>query len=77
MVILHAPKNRIPYKWNPKASQGSALTPGIEEAVPERAPLYPPPLAESDGGARSFAGDTEGCCEGGAWRVPRPRAAAV
>ena len=27
-----------------------------------------PSLAESDDSTRSFAGDTEGCCERGAWR---------
>ena len=42
--------------------------PGDQATCPQEGTLGSPPLAELGGGARSFGGDTMGCCVGRAWR---------
>ena len=77
----------VPFRSVPKGRVGlrQALTSGIEHPVDDPKEGYlvlichtpetsfrRPPLAELGVGARSFAGDTEGCCGG---RLGRSRAA--
>ena len=75
-------KKRLPYKGKAKtvarkqnpgdvnASEkvGNLRLPGDQTTRPREGTVRRLPLAELDGGARSFAGDTEGCCVGRACR---------
>ena len=67
---------KMPPKMKETTSfRGIPSFPGDRASCPREGTFPRPPLAELDGGARSFAGGTYGCCVRRAWRgaATRPR----